>query len=302
MGIFKFLNKKHDKANKMDFAVKSEKEVEEQEEFVSDISMCELDNVDWSEFGSILKQNGVLSNSYIKQPADVEISLDKSNRPKVILEFKSKTSNSVRKVELLQDKAYLFVNGALEMYPETQRNKDLNRLWKDYQNRIRYYNMIETNREGYTHVRRGARMLVEAQKMMNMKDIYDREQEFLEKYQNTKFDGFYSASLWVDDGDYKQFMEMPQFVPLKEIEDGKFIDGKPVLPFTPKTLEHCILHMTNGQKIEDGEYLDEFEKKCRKIQKYSCFESEDWDKVIEFGKNIVRNKYIVAMLSHEKEM
>ena len=190
------------------------------------------------------------------------------------------------------------------MYPETQRNKDLNRLWKDYQNRIRYYNMIETNRAGYAHARRGARLIVEAEKMINMKDVYEREQEFLEKNKDARFDEFcYSAIFEKDNTGFINYAgELPQFIPLKETEDGYCISGDPVIPFTPRTLEHCILHMTNGQKVEDGEFLAEFEQKCRKLEKYSCFESEDWDKVIEFAKEIVRNQCIVVMLSQEKEM
>ena len=42
------------------------------------------------------------------------------------LTFKSKTSDSVRKVQLMKDRAFLFVNGAIEAYPESERNKTLN--------------------------------------------------------------------------------------------------------------------------------------------------------------------------------
>ena len=95
------------------------------------------------------------------------------------------------------------------------------------------------------------------------------------------------------------------FIPLKETEDGHFISGKPVIPFSPRTLEHCILHMTGGQKVEDGEFLYGYEKKCRKIQEYSCYESDDWDKVIEFGeyKVFYKNKSSsVIVLANNKEI
>ena len=144
----------------------------------------------------------------------------------------------------------------------------------------------------------------EAKKMIKMQDIYDREQEFLEKYQDVSFDGFYYSVVFEKDinGLYCFGCELPQFIPLQENKEGKRTDRNPVIPFTPRTLEHCILHMTNGQKVEDGEYLDEFEKKCRDLQKYSCFESEDWDKVIEFGKEIVRRQYQAYMITGELEM
>ena len=304
MGIFEFLKKKQDKENQIDFTDNSKQEIEQKEKFVADLSFVELQSADWVEFAGRLKRNHVLSNSYNKNPISIEYSLAKDNTPIVELVFKSKTSDSIRKVQLFNDRAFLYVNGAIEAFPETQRNKDLNKLWQEFQNRIRYYHMLETNREGFAHARKGVRLLAEAEKMIDMKDIYSREQEFLEKYKNVQFDEFCYSTLFEKDknGFYNYVCELPKFVPLVKTSDGHFVSGEPVIPFTPRTLEHCILHMTNGQKVEDGEYLDEFEKKCRKIQKYSCFESEDWDKVIEFGKDIVRNKYIVAMLSHEKEM
>lgn len=303
MGIFEFINKKHNKTNEMDFAIKSDKKVEEKEMFISDLSFVELQSADWVKFAGVLKKEGVLSNSYDKNPISVEYSIAKDNSPIVELTFKSKTSDSIRKVQLLKDKAYLFVNGVIEAFPETQRNKDLNKLWQDFQNRIRYYYMLETNREGFAHARKGVRLLAEAEKMINMKDIYEREQEFLEKYKNVQFDEFCYSTLFEKDknGLYNYACKLPKFIPLIETADGHFINGEPVIPFTPRTLEHCILHMTDGQKIEDGEFADEFEQKCRKLQEYSCFESEDWDRVIEQCKKVVRNKFLAYYYRFTKE-
>lgn len=302
MKFLDFLRKNTDNSNKMEFAEKpSSSSSIEQEKFVADLSCMELQSADWVKFAGILKREGVLSNSYDKNPISIEYSLAKDNRPMVVLTFQSKTSYSVRKVELYQDVACLYVNGALEMNPETQRNKDLNRLWKDFQNELRYCSKMKTHQKARSQVRHGARLMIEAQKMLDMEDIYDREQQFLEKYKDDKFDYFCYSALFEKnrDGFINYAGELPQFIPLKETEDGYFISGEPVVPFSPRTLEHCILHMTNGQKIEDGKHLIDFEEKCRKLQKYSCFESEDWDKVIEFGKKIVRNQCILYMITHE---
>ena len=304
MGIMDFLIKKSKsiKSAKMDVADKLGKEVELKEEFVADLSFVELQNADWVKFAGKLKRERVLSNSYDKNPIHIEYSLARDNSPMVELIFKSKTSDSVRKIRLMRDRAYLSVNGAIEAFPETQRNKDLNKLWQDFQNRIRYCHMLETNREGFAHARKGVRLLAEAEKMIDMEDIYSREQEFLEKYKNAQFDEFCYSALFEKDknGFYNRVCELPKFVPLVETSDGHFVSGEPVIPFTPRTLEHCILHMTNGQKVEDGEYLVEFEKKCRKLQKYSCFESDDWDKVIEYCKGIVRRQYQASVLTNER--
>ena len=286
MGIMDYFRNRE---NKKVEEAKEEIQVQKKEKFVADLSLAELDGADWFEFATILKQNKILPPSYVREPISVEVSLDKKNRAKAVIEFKSKTSDSVRKYLLLQDGVFQYVNGAID----DGKNEDLISAWKKYQNEIRYLNMLQTNREGYFHKQRGEKLIKKAEKMMQMTDLYDREQEFLEMYKETVFDDFcYSPIFEKNNNGFIGYAgELPKFIPLEETPDGHYVSGEPVIPFTPRTLEHCILHMTNGQKIEDGEYPEDFEKKCRKLEKYSCFESKDWDKVIEFGKEIVTEKY-----------
>lgn len=297
MGIFEFLKakEKRDKTNEMDFADKSKKEVEQKENFVPNLSYVELQSVDWAEFAGTLKREGVLSNSYDKNPISIEYTLAKDNTPVVELTFKSKTSDSVRKVQLFNDKAFLFVNGVVEAFPETQRSKNLNRLWNEYQNKIRYYCTLETNREGYFHKMRGEKLMLEAKRMMDMYNLSEREQEFLEKWQDIQFNYFGYVNKFEKDircNRSNYVGEVPAFI--------KHGYGE-AFPFTPKTLEYCILNMTDGCKIGEGEFLVEFEKKCRDIQKHSCYQSEDWDKVIEFGKKHVRDKHIRYLCGEKVE-
>lgn len=75
MEIFDFLNNKKlkDNAKLKDNTIKNSNN----ETFVSDIRIVELDKVDWSKFGCLLKQNRILPNSYIKQPSKVEVLVDK---------------------------------------------------------------------------------------------------------------------------------------------------------------------------------------------------------------------------------
>ena len=307
MGVMDVFRKKSKRPQCGGLVSESFGEVETRpDNYVPGLSMYELQNTDWARFAGVLKNNGVLSASYDKTPVAIDYSIASDESLKVELTFQSKTSDSVRRVEICGDRAYLYVNGAIEMYPESQRNKDLNKLWKSFQAEIRYRSMIDTNRKASTHRYRGKRLMRDAMKMIEMGNLYDREQEFLKKYKDAEFDGFMYYPLFEksnNSGYYVDYVcEMPKFVPLEQTQDGKYRDGEPVLPFSPKTLEHCILHMTNGQMIEDGEDLANFEKKCRQIQNYSCFESEDWDKVIEFGKNVVKNKYIVAVMTHDEGM
>ena len=72
----------------------------------------------------------------------------------------------------------------------------------------------------------------------------------------------------LEDGNYVRYGELPQFIILKKIEDGKYMDGEGVIPFTPRTLEFCILHMTNGQKIEDGKYTKSSNENIIKFRDY----------------------------------
>jgi len=298
MGIMDFFRKKNIKETTEENEEKNSDGVVLEKEFLADISLCELHNVDWSEFGAKLKQNRILPNSYIKKPSKVEVLLDKKNRPKVMLEFKSSTSKSVREFMLLQDDIFQYVNGAIEN--ENEKRYKLIEVWKNYQNEIRYRNKSVTNREGLKHSLRGERLMLEAQKMKGMRDIYDREQEFLKQYNNVVFDGFHYDPIFQGEGYNKHYSgELPKFIPLIKTEDGRFIDGEPVIPFTPRTLEFCILHMTNGQKIEDGEFVEGFEKKCRDLQEYSCYKSDDWDTVIQFAKDIVHKHYQVNVLENE---
>lgn len=301
MGILEFLKKKQDKENEIDFADKKQ-EVEQKEKFVADLSFVELQGARWVDFAKTLKREGVLAPSYDTNPASIEYSIGKDNSPVVELTFQSKTSDSVRKVQLFKDKAYLYVNGAIEGFPETQRNMTLNKLWKDFQYGIRYINKLEINREEVFQTRRAAKTISLAERTKNkLEDLYQKEQEFLEENKDAEFDEFcYSVIIERDDKGFANYdsLYLPQFISFNETEDGRYVSEKPVIPFTPRTLEHCILHMTDSQKIESGEYLEEFEKKCRKLQKYSCFESDDWDKVIEFGKTHVRAKFQADILEN----
>ena len=293
MGIF---NRKKIKEIKQEIPVS---EVEKKEPFVANLSFIELQNANWKRFAGVLKKEGVLANSYDKKPVSVEYYLDKQNRPVVELIFKSTTSESVRKVQLMEDRAYLFINGVIESFPETQRNKSLNEIWKKVQEDLKYINYLNTNREGHFHKMKAERMIKQAEKMKRLENIYELEQTFLEIYKDSKFDDFCFTFIKADrNPNYPYSIYFPAFIPLlKEPINGSF-RGEPAVPFSPRTLEHCILHMTKGEMVDHGEYISDFEAMCRKIQEASCYESEDWDKVIEFGKDIVRKQYIADMAAN----
>ena len=276
----------------------SQEQEDKKEPFVADISLYEFENVNWTEFGTMLKQNKILPNSYIKEPAEIEVKIGKQGHPMVILTFNSATSSSVRKYMLLQDGAFQDINGVMD----DGKNPELIRVWNNFKDEIKYRNFLNTNREEYFQKSAADRTIKIAERTKKtLEDLYNKEQLFLEKYKDAIFDGFHYQRLELEDGNYVRYGELPQFIILKKIEDGKYMDGEGVIPFTPRTLEFCILHMTNGQKIEDGKYPEDFEKKCRQLQAFSGYNSEDWDKVIKTGKNIVRNQYKTSIITNEDE-
>lgn len=266
--------------------VKKEEQQTQKAPFVADISMFELENANWKRFAGILKQNRVLPNSYIKQPTEIKVSLGKNNRPMALLTFNSATSNSVRELLLLQDGVFQSVNGAID----DGKNQELNKLWKKFQEEIRYGNYINTNRAGYFHKMRGERMKKMAEKLLGMDNIYVLEQEFLEKYKDAYFDDF------GNEFSFDIYQTVPAFECIERTPEGKYLNTEKVTPFSPRTLEFCISKMTNGARAEQGEYVPDFTKKCRRIQELSCFESDDWDKVIGYGEDIVKTAYQAAVL------
>jgi len=265
----------------------SQEKIEEKAPFVENISLYEFQNADWEDFGRKLKQNRILPNSYPKEPSNIDIRLSKKGEPMVLLTFNSSTSNSVRKYMLLQDGAFEYINGAVD----DGKNQELIYVWNNFKEEIRYINWLNTNREGGFMEREAAKMIEKAQKMKSYKDAYELERDFLEKHKDKQFEDLGSVYLGGAD-----FEEVPCFVPLEV--NSEIRKNKVVVPFSPRTLEFCILHMTNDAKIEYGEYIDDFEKACRKIKKHSCYESEDWDTVIKIGMDILKRHYQAYILEN----
>lgn len=285
MGIFNITTKKS-KENKQGEDIK---EIEIEKPFVPDISLYEFEKVNWAEFGTNLKQNKILPNSYGKKPVSVDIKLSGDGVPMVLLTFNSSTSDSVREYLLLQDGVYQSVNGVID----DGKNQELIDVWNDFKKQIRLKSRYQTDRESVDNKRRAKKMIEDADKILRRcGDFYELEQTFLEKYKDVKFDDF----TWFTGRMSGE--TIPAFIPLlKEPVHGSF-NGEPVIPFSPRTLEHCLLHMTNGEKAHHGEYVGDFEKMCRKIQEVSCYESADWDKVINIGQELVKNAYQLSVLEN----
>lgn len=203
-----------------------------------------------------------MPNSYNKKPITVDVKLDKKGEPMVLLTFNSATSDSVREYLLMQNEALQSVNGVMN----NLKNQELIDVWNDFKEQIKDRTRYYTDRESVIN-KKAKRMINDANKMLGYGDIYELEQVFLEKYKDAKFD----TISYLNDS----YGMVAAFVLLISDGSGGYKFGVPAVPFSPRTLEYCILHVTDGDKIEYGEYVEDFEKMCREIQKYSCFESED---------------------------
>ena len=281
MGILDFiLNKKKESCE-----IVEDKKEDVKTTFTSDISMVELENVDyWDELGSVLKQKRLLPASYPKKPDLVEVSLGKNNRPYARLTFNSSSSSSVRQYLLLQDGVFEYVNGAID----DGKNPELNDVWSMFQERIRRRNSYEKNWETNLHIAKGRKLQKQAKELIGFESFFDRENEFLEKHQSDVYGGFGVE------------FSQPVFLVYGEGEDGQYTPKEKVAPFSPKTLEFCCSRLSPEAKAEEGEYLDYFLEKCRRIQGQSVYETEDWDKTINKLAEIVKASYQVSVLNSDR--
>ena len=125
--------------------------------------------------------------------------------------------------------------------------------------------------------------------------------------ENDTFESFNSLKqlncdpIHFDEFTYGTLYTPPMFIPYERDEKGMIEYGEGVVPFTPRTLELCIIRMTDNCKAEAGLFLREFEQRCRKIAEESCFSSENWDKVIGYGKEMVKAKYLETEWGQEIE-
>ena len=90
-----------------------------------------LQNIDYSKYGAVLKQQQLLPPSYDRNPASVEIRIVGSI-PKVWLKFKSKTSNSFRTVTIYRYDVSIAKQGS-----KIYKDADLMQIeWENFCERI----------------------------------------------------------------------------------------------------------------------------------------------------------------------
>lgn len=100
------------------------------EKYPNGLPVHVLKQIDYKKFGAMLKQNRLLPPSYDKSPIKIDID-ENYEKTRVLLTFKSKTSNSVRTVSVY---GYTVAYSTKINEPITilEVNPMMSKLWKDF--------------------------------------------------------------------------------------------------------------------------------------------------------------------------
>jgi len=256
---------------------KSETKIEQ----LRELTLLELGEVDWTEFGSRLKQSQLLPPSYDRKPSKVNISLHTDNSPKVEIVFNSKTTDSYRTFKIYNNRIHEFVNGS----NEANTRQEIIDEWKRFKKHIIYLLDRNNKNEIYEIKKKGEQLQQEALSLMNIEMLFEEEKKFLDRHK----DDVYNFFGYMFDSE----KEIPFFVaPVKE-QSENVQTAEMVTPFSPKTLEFCVLKLTDEEKFsnaEDEESIESFIQRCNQIKKYSIYKTEKWDDTIEILVRILKQE------------
>ena len=142
MGLLDKLFKRNQK-EKVEEEVKQEfeplasvlkKEPSVMERYPNGLPLTVLELIDYSKFGAMLKQERILPPSYNRKPISLEIDMV-NELPRVILAFKSETSDSVRYVSIY---GYSVAYSTRINTPVTvlEVNYNLQEIWRNFAERV----------------------------------------------------------------------------------------------------------------------------------------------------------------------
>ena len=241
------------------------------------ISALELKEAKWPEFAASLKAEGLLPNSYDRNPTEVKVFWNEEHQPSVELLFKSKTSDSVRKVVLTENSAYEIVNNG-----ESKANDLIMSEWSNFQRGIRFRRQYKMRDEIFMHKQMGEALKRRnpdkaelADKYFKIADLFEAEKEFFEKHKDDKYEFFGYIGMHED--------EDPFFVKFNNPNDG-FCIGDMVHVFSPRTLEFCVARLAEDEKLVEAgteKDLQWFREKCQDVARDSVYQSEDWNHTID---------------------
>jgi hypothetical protein len=263
-----------DKRNEQSTGLERGYRVNNLDNYIYQISLYELQKIDYVTFASELKLYGLLPPSYDKNPSNIEFSYDLGGLPKVELTFKSKTNSNLRKLSL-------YINGCVreEVNGNSKNNSEVEDIWKStlslFKEEIKQSRNNEVNegiKAAEDEIRKGTVYL------HFMKGLLERENYFLNRNQNRLFVSIVPLTY----GGYA----------FNNDADDAYI------PETPKELELCFLNLSDEVKLwlaEDNDF-DYFYKICETLKNNSLYKSDNWDSVINSLRKYLEDFY----KEHEK--
>ena len=229
-------------------------------EYIQELSLFELQKIDYVKFASELKSKGLLPPSYDKKPSDIQFSYELDGSPKIELTFNSKNTVSVRKLTL-------YNNGYVceEVNGKKKHNLDVENVWMNTLYLFKVENKKIRQKEIDKGFMKAKKLIKEGNRLEDfMSHILDRENFILDRNKNKKFVQIERNSLW---GTYTFYND----------NEDSFV------PETPKELELCVLNLTDNLKrwLAYDYDFDYFNELCQSIKNNSLYESDDWDVVIK---------------------
>lgn len=266
---------------------KDNKNIESEQEIESieipkyyEISLLRMLDADWRFFGARLMLKGVIPSVFDQHPKSVKLGIAWNNTPYVELTYKSRKDDDSKTFRLYQEDAKCVIDGTWET-----NNEELLNLWKNFKNYLQGLEFISRNQNIQYHTRMVDDMFKEYPDQkpdaIDFDEFYKKEDEFINEHKYTIFESFgciedeYAfAEHKIDLGSETHFMNC-------------------VKPFSPRTLEYCVLRLSSEEKDKIRQDIDLFQSKCMGVALSSSFVTEDWERTINL---------LVDVVGKEKEL
>ena len=287
MGFFDFLKKQKTEPVVAPAKVKPVAEPVKQKHI--ELSMLELRDVDWEEFGSRLKKAELLPHSYSATPINVKVSLSADNHPYAILTFESDTISNTRKIEVYDSCA----RRAGKSF-ENSESVGISNVWKDFQYVVRCAISLNRRKEIIIHKRKAQFLqgidgnnqeLIET--LNSFDKFFEEEDKFLETYKNVTFD-------------ILSYHGKDEGIPAFSKYTGVGSIGKNVTPRSPKALELCVSRLAEEEKRFIANDLERFREKCQQIEATSPYVTIDWQRTVDILCDMIveRSKHTESQQQH----
>ena len=242
-----------------------QKKVEKQDEIFPEFSLLDLLDANWRSFGCRLMIKNVLPANFSQNPSSVKVGVSDDKKPYAEVTYKDRRTGEMMTYKIYQNFATIVNKTGLEV-----SNEVLEEVWREFrrylsasavikkQEDLQHHRMLESdyNQQQETKIA-----------PLDLKNFEKREEQFLLKYKDIEFDSF---GLYNDIGLFAG-CEVDSFGGVKNFTIAK--------PFSPRTLEFCVNHLSKEAKNKEYEDEDKFKLKCTDVAIKSSYLSRDWERL-----------------------